>query len=210
MTADAASRLAQECYDRAVSERLSTRVIARQLVSTQDRSLVEFLAVEFLVAEVQRAQRAATLEAERGSEVSVRAQHAEGLFPGRKPRKGTRAREEWESGTDEGRAWVAAEEAAWARSQQLLHGALKKALDRYSEDLKMKWTAELLNSTFTLRDGTVVTWGDATVDDHRSRQQMFLENAHANLEGAARHEAALRDLEASGATTLREMAGAAA
>lgn len=194
MTTDDATRLAQTCYDRALKERLSTRAIARDLVRQEDRSVVEFLAVEFIVSEVQRAQRMTTLAAERSAEVNTTAQHAERT-------------------AEQAALWKKIEEdderAYWLR-QESLNANIQRAVERYTEEMKMQWTLELLDSTFALRDGTPVAWGDATVEQHRERWQMFKDNARANVEGAARHKAALRDLEASGAATLREMAGAIA
>lgn len=70
---------------------------------------------------------------------------------------------------------------------------------------RMEWTAELLDSTFALADGSRVTWGDATADQHRERVDMFRRNALANLEGAARHEQAIDALMESGAKSLRKM-----
>lgn len=194
MSAEDASRLAQACYDQAIAGRRSTRAVARELLRTEDRQVIEFLAVEFLVAEVQRAQRATTLDAERASEVNTTAQSAE--VTAEQVARWDKLRQE-----DERDYWL---------RQQSLMANIQRAIDRYTEDMKMKWTAELLDSTFALRDGTPVKWGDATVEQHEERRQMFKDNARANIEGAARHEAALHDLRESGAATLREMAGVAA
>lgn len=192
--AEEASRLAQECYDKATSSRRSSRNVAKSVIAKADPRLVEFLATEFLVAEVQRAQRAATLGAERAAEVNVAAQTAE------------RTAEQsafWKKIEEED------ERAYWLR-QESLNANIQRAIDRYTEEMKMKWTAELLDSTFALRDGTPVKWGDATVEQHEERRQMFKDNARANIEGAARHEAALQQLRESGASTLREMVGVSA
>lgn len=53
-------------------------------------------------------------------------------------------------------------------------------------------------------DGTVVLWGDATIEQHQQRRDLFLRNALANTDGAARHEQAIRTLTETGAATLRE------
>lgn len=76
---------------------------------------------------------------------------------------------------------------------------------RYAAALKMEWTRELLDSGFALPDGTTVLWGDATVEQHQARYDMFMRNAQVNAEGAARHEQAIRDLTQAHASTLREM-----
>lgn len=191
-----ATRLAQDCYDEAVNSRRSTRDVARALVAGAEPALIQFLAVEYVVAEVQRAQRSVTLAAERASEVDVTAQAGE--WPGAAE---ARARFKKIREDDEREAWL---------RQQSLSANIQRAIDRFTEELRMKWTAELLDSTFALRDGTVIAWGDATIDHHEERRQMFKDNARANIEGAARHEAALQELRASGAATLRELVGASA
>lgn len=81
-------------------------------------------------------------------------------------------------------------------------------IKQYSEELRMEWTLELLSSPFALADGTLVTWGEATVEHHAERVELFQRNAAANLEGAARHQAALRDLGAAGAACLNELVDA--
>lgn len=203
--------LAQECYDRARAGSRPTREVARELVAEASPSLVATLAVEYLVGVVASAQRADTREAERASEVRPTASLYESpQSTGRIPRKGSQARADWERNTEEGRAWAEAEEAAEIRRWQMTLGVLGKALERYAEDLHIKWTAELLDSSFALRDGSVISWGDASIEQHRERRQMFLDNAHVNMEGAARHEVAIRELEASGTDTLRALVGASA
>lgn len=190
MSHDEATRLAQECYDLAMMRGGSTREVARDLVAKAPRAVIEFLAAEFLVAEVQRAQRSTTLEAERGSQRQAQTQAAEA--PGAAAaRAEARERDEW-------------------LIQQSLNANISRAIDRYTEDVKMKWTAELLDSTFALRDGSTVAWGEATIEQHVERRQMFIDNARANIEGASRHETAIRELRAAGVATLRELARAAA
>lgn len=79
-------------------------------------------------------------------------------------------------------------------------------VDSYTSKLKIEWTAELLASTFALDDGRMVTWGDATVDDHRERLAMFTRNAQANLEGAVRHQRAIDTLEQCSIERLADLA----
>lgn len=97
-------------------------------------------------------------------------------------------------------------EAAEAEARH--RARLQKAFDDYAAELRIEWTRELLDSPFALSDGVLVTWGDATVEQHRERVEMFERNAVANIEGAARHRSALRDLDQSGAHSLREMVSA--
>lgn len=205
--------LVQECYDLAAERGQDTRTVAHDLINDAPADLVRFMAAEFVVGAVARAQRAAALEAERAAERerTRQAQERAGSSPsGRIPRKGTAARDDWERNTPEGRAWARAEDEATFRHTMMMHGVIKRALDRYTEEMRIQWTAELLDTSFALRDGTETTWGDATIEQHEARRQMFLDNAHANMEGAARHEIAVRELREAGVTTLREMVGVAA
>lgn len=191
---DEVARLVRLC-DEMTRDGAATRPVAMRLVSDLgDGQLLRRLAAEYLVDALARARRSQALDVERESAVT----------PERMPRKGTRARAEWEQ-TAEGRAWVQQEESDWLRSVQMVHGVVQHALSRYVEDLRIQWTADLLDSTFSLSDGTMATWGEATVEQHEARRQMFLSNAHANLEGAARHELAVRELRESGAINLRDM-----
>jgi hypothetical protein len=129
----------------------------------------------------------------------------------RRPRKGTAAWYAWIA-TDEGReaerARQYAREDAIAQSDFLktMQGLVQEA----AVSLHMTWTRELLDSTFVLPDGSTVSWGDATMDQHLARQSMFEKNAAANLEGATRHLKAVEQLRATGASTLREAVSQAA
>ena len=198
---DELQTLAQRCYNLAKATDRPTRTIAEELVSGAEPDTVAEMAVEFLVDLVGREQRSVTLVAERHASLQRK---TSGI-----PRKGTHERHVWEQTTPEGQRWAADEEAAEARKWQMLHGVIKYTLDRYADDLRVQWTNELLDSTFTLRDGTPVTWGEATIEQHEERQQMFLSNAHANMEGAARHEIALRELREANADTLNDLTGMA-
>ena len=190
---DQIRRLAQECYDTAKATDAPTRAVAQRLIAEAEPTLVAAMAVEFLVEVVSRAQREAALDVER----QATRRHL--------PRKGTKAREVWEQTTDEGRAWAEREEHEERRTFQMTVGVLGKALERYTEEMRIQWTADLLDSTFSLRDGSTVTWGDASVEQHEERRAMFIANAHVNMEGAARHELAIQQLREAGAPTLREM-----
>ena len=51
-----------------------------------------------------------------------------------------------------------------------------------------------------------MTWGAAATDQHRERLEMFKANAHANLEGAARHQLGDHELERDRVPTLNDVA----
>jgi hypothetical protein len=96
--------------------------------------------------------------------------------------------------------------AAMRAIEERMVNRVTELLDEYATDLRMEWTAELLESDFALGDGTHVTWGDATIDQHQKRVDMLQATAQGTLETAARHQRAIIDLESAGAETLRELA----
>lgn len=87
---------------------------------------------------------------------------------------------------------------------------LGDAIREFTEQLRAEWTSELLDQLIAMPDGTTTTWGHATIDQHRERLAMFQANAIANIEGAARHQQAIEDLESAGVSTLAELQPVAA
>jgi hypothetical protein len=83
--------------------------------------------------------------------------------------------------------------------------AFEEAIAQFKKAVQVEWTMELLNSGFVLPDGTTTTWGQATIDQHIAREEMFTTNALANMEGAARHRQAIERIQASGVTCLAEV-----
>ena len=72
--------------------------------------------------------------------------------------------------------------------------------------MRMEWTNELLAQSFRMPDGTKVTWGSATVEQHQERLEMLQRNAKANIEAAARHNKAIVDITHCGVDTLAALA----
>lgn len=92
--------------------------------------------------------------------------------------------------------------AEWRAVQQTRKENLaKKAMAQEVMD----WTVKLLESEFALPDGRRVRWGSATLDDHKIRFEMLMNNAEANVEAALRHEAAIGDLLDAGVSSLFEL-----
>lgn len=79
-----------------------------------------------------------------------------------------------------------------------------EAIDDMRSALRLELTAELLNSSFSLGDGRSVTWGRATVADHRLRAGLLATTAAGTLQTAALHEEAIAVIEAAGVTCLTE------
>lgn len=79
-----------------------------------------------------------------------------------------------------------------------------------SEEVRLETTRELLSTVFALGDGTEVTWGTATIEQHKQRIEMLTKNAAGIVETASRHTAAVRMIEEAGATCLADLAERAA
>lgn len=83
--------------------------------------------------------------------------------------------------------------------------AIGPVIQTHREGMDLIYTEEFLAQTFTLRDGTVISWGEATVAQHKERSTMFQQLAVANLDGATKHNKAIQDIEAAGVGCLREL-----
>lgn len=78
-------------------------------------------------------------------------------------------------------------------------------VQEFADTMRLEITRELLATEFALGDGVRVTWGDATVDQHKQRIELLQANALANTEAAARHMAALRMIAEKGVRCLGEI-----
>lgn len=140
------------------------------------------LLVAELLAAARRQQRDQTLRAERAAQVARR----------------RTSRDEWRAWGEQRRAQLGLPKDA-ASSDVLV-----AAVDQFKSELKMEWTRELLASSFVLKSGERVTWGDATVAQHKERMAMFKEQARINMDGAERHKLAIQQIEEVGAKCLNE------
>jgi hypothetical protein len=66
---------------------------------------------------------------------------------------------------------------------------------------------KLINETFALQDGTRVSWGKATVEQHRDRAEMLRGFAAGDLASAGHHEMVADMIEKAGVTCLEEITG---
>jgi hypothetical protein len=191
--------------------------VAEGVVAGLARDELDVMAAWWLADEVRSERRARTYRAEReaervaqATEQQRRAEHERA----NDPRRMTEAEyHTWVESTDEGRAHAERQQAeaeAHARIDEEFRREVDQVLADYAEHLRMEWTEELLASGFALPSGQVVTWGEATVAQHRQRAAMFASNAEANLRGAARHRHAVEALESAGASCLRELVEGAA
>lgn len=72
-------------------------------------------------------------------------------------------------------------------------------------DRAVRWTVELLDSSFALPDGTRVRWGDASVSQHMDRAAYLETQAASVVETAALHRQAIQEICDQNVNTLREV-----
>jgi hypothetical protein len=111
----------------------------------------------------------------------------------------------WKAITPEEKArwdeWRAVEDE-WERKKV---ESLNRIIGDFMATMRVQWTEELLGSEFALGDGRRVSFGDATVADHRKRVDMQTGLAMAELQDAALHEAAIAVLDETGAACLNDV-----
>lgn len=84
--------------------------------------------------------------------------------------------------------------------------AVNEAIDQVRAELRLELTQEFLASEFAVGDGTRVTWGSATIDQHEHRIAMLQANAGANIEAAARHRVAVEMISSAKRSCLADLA----
>lgn len=72
-------------------------------------------------------------------------------------------------------------------------------------DAKLELTVELLSSTFAIGDGTTVTWGAATREDHERRVDLLARNVIGNLTTMHLHRLAVDMLDERQAQCLNDL-----
>jgi hypothetical protein len=176
-------------YVKKAAGKLSPETYLSGVVRRMDRGQVDVLATAYLLAQVKLRKRSVVARVERESA---------------RPNRGTKAWYTWLD-SPEGAAqkdleieYEREDDERKARWNKELIGIIQ----RHKEELRMEWNDELLRSDFALADGTKVTWGDASREQHEWRVDMHEKNAAAGIEGAARHRAAISLLDQSGSVSL--------
>lgn len=75
----------------------------------------------------------------------------------------------------------------------------------HSTELPPDWSPELLAASFMVNGGRV-TNGAATFDQHKNYAEMMDKMIAGDIQTAAMHRQAMRDIQAAGVTTLNELA----
>lgn len=181
------------------------KLAATAVVRDVPDRVIRYLAAEYLAEAVRAAVRRDTLRQERTSmallpDAALEAVGVAGGTVRNLPRKGTDERAEWETCTLEGREYV--------RREAEIHDRFLddqfRMVNHFVESMHAEWTAELLASTFALADGSLVTWGEASIDQHEQRKAMFERHIQVNAEGAARHAHAIATIRSADAACLSD------
>ena len=81
-------------------------------------------------------------------------------------------------------------------------------VDAMANDHLSGWAPKLLAGTFALGDGTVVSFADATIEQHETRASWLESQAAGTLETASIHRRAIADCIAANQPTLRGLVDA--
>lgn len=92
------------------------------------------------------------------------------------------------------------------RAANRLVASVGNIIDRYADEIRFELTSELLESVFATGDGTKVTWGLATVEQHNERVTALTKMVAGTSETAAMHLRAVQMIRAAGVHTLGEIA----
>lgn len=166
--------------------------IAREIVADFSHRPVTDMAEMWVAEQLAEVQRSVALDYERAAEKLARIKQEEDQRRRSLPRMSRR------------RAAPVPEQSESDYWAELL-GSIQTALDQYAVRKHLEWTQDLLNTAFALGDGRRVAWGEATVEEHRQRVQLLQGNVEGNLQAAARHLVAIRDLEGAGVKTLFDL-----
>jgi hypothetical protein len=177
-----------------VHPEMSAREIAERVARKASRPFLVELAIRQIADDVDMERRAMAREVETRA---ARLAEAEKLENGREAQERRNA-ETW--------AWKQ-ERDKYREGRKA--DSLRALLSEYKAMVRLELTEELLASPFALGDGTSVTWGEATKEQHEIRIALLTKSAVGTLETAARHGAAIRMIEEKSATCLADIREAA-
>jgi len=105
--------------------------------------------------------------------------------------------------------FVHPEQTGWSGRGAWMDWENKRDTDRFVEEIeqrvRIEVTEELLSTAFATGDGNRVTWGAATLDQHKDRLRMLKKHIQGTAETAAMHSAAIRMIQEAGVSTLAEV-----
>lgn len=86
-----------------------------------------------------------------------------------------------------------------------LRAKARMIVDDLARELHSEWSASLLKATFSLPNGSQVSWADATTEEHEARAAQLEGLAAGDLQTAAIHRQAVADILAAGVSKLGDL-----
>lgn len=83
--------------------------------------------------------------------------------------------------------------------------AIVEAMEKFRSDIRLEFTSELLNASFSLGNGESVTWGAATIAQHKVRIALLSRSIEGGAHTLTLHEQAIEMIAQGGVSTLREL-----
>jgi hypothetical protein len=93
----------------------------------------------------------------------------------------------------------------WGEALAAMEVGIQLRIEEAAKQVRLELGGDLLKSDFALGDGTRVSWGKATREQHQMRAQMMSTKSVSIAEDAARHLAAVRIMDESKADSLEEV-----
>jgi hypothetical protein len=190
-----ASRLARNTSD-------SPQQIAIQALSDAHDSAIRDLAMSYLVDRVGMLRRADARQVEAGASAEPAPEESSAAERGQARERARYAEKRQEKETY-GHV-LSSDERIQIASEQI-----DEAIESFRASMRLELTAELLASEFSLGDGSSVTWGAATVEQHSQRVASLTRHAVGTAETAARHSAAIALCEENGVQSLDQISRSA-
>lgn len=91
------------------------------------------------------------------------------------------------------------------RADERLRARVRVVAEEWKAELHAEWDLQLMDSTFSVGDGVVVRYGDATAEQHARRAELLENMAAGDLHTASIHRRAVDDITDAGAATLDEV-----
>lgn len=189
-------------YPREKASRLARRAVKSLTASDREEILTGLLASEIEAIRRQRSREIERRAWEIASAEQVTVVERERREYKREVAKESKAFREAMKRRDDEAAELFRTDPEAHRRKYTLGGIIEAWEEKIAERAKMELTAELLTAVFATGDGRRVTWGEATLEDHRKRIELLARGVKGSVETIRLHEYAASILRETGATCL--------
>lgn len=193
-------RLASE-FDKEYPREKPEKLAARAIRSLTEDDRVDIL-TNLLASEIEylRRSRAREVEHRAWQQATSPVQsedHEARVEARRRDRDAKRARDE-----EMALLWATDPEAY--RRKYTIGGIVEAFEEEIRGEERLKVTAELLTVVFSVGDGRRVSWGEATLEDHRQRIELLAKGVEGSIRTIRLHEYAAKILRETGAQCLNQ------